>query len=107
MHASSSRRAAAIAAAAQLGPMHDDVAEAIRQQREKFADKRKQREPVNRRKDERRVGPFDRRESESRDRRQDERRQFATMEDKLAAEAKKQEKRRFSGDSLTDFGDSL
>jgi hypothetical protein len=79
------------------GPMTEQTEAEIRAMREKFAKKRSERHPVERRAEDRRVGPFDRREGE--------RRVYATMGDKLAAEARKHEERRFSGRPITGFGE--
>jgi hypothetical protein len=64
--------------------------------REDLAAKRAKQALEDHRVGERRSGTFDRRTGE--------RRQFATMADKLAAEARRQDDRRFTGEALTDFG---
>ena len=66
--------------------------------RDELAAKRAKKAIEDRRVCERRLQPFDRRMGD--------RRQFATMDDKLAAEAKRGDERKYSGDRLSGFGDS-
>ncbi len=84
------------------GRQSPETAAQIAQKRAELAELRKKREIEarggERRKEERRAGDFDRRNGD---------RRFHTMDDKLRAEAKKQDDRRFTGAPLTDFGDSL
>lgn len=87
---SASRREAALAAASKVGPMRDELADAIAEQQARYAQRRAERQPPERRDGDRRVE--ERRETGAVDgRRVEERRTYPTMADKLAAEARAQE----------------
>lgn len=98
------RREAAIAAAAKLGPMKQEVEDAIAQQRANYAERRAARgaseaKPVERRLgQDRRTGDFDRRQGE---------RRFQTMDDKLASVDDRQNLRRFTGGPISGFGNEV
>lgn len=84
--ASSGRREAAIAAAAKLGPMSDDVAEAIVEQRARYAEKRAARAAP--------VEPIDRRASK--DRRSGEERRALPAYPATPEQEKRRERNRFA-----------